>query len=117
MNIQSYIILLKDFVNNKVTVDYFEQTFLNLFKQEVELPSKIFTILDTLFGYVDSYTSTSTSEGDVSEGKLREVALESLTQLQELSFLDLLDKDIESDNITTISEDLYERSMKLTESM
>lgn len=117
MNIQSYIILLEEFTNNKFTIDYFEQAFLYWFKQEVELPSEVFTILDTLFGYVDSYTSTPTSEDDISEIELKQAALKSLAQLKELSFLDLLDKDIDSGNITTISEDLYQRAIKLTKGM
>lgn len=117
MNIQSYIIVLEDFTNNKVTVDYFEQTFLTLFKQKVELPKEVFNILDTLFGYVDSYTPNPTSEDDVSEVELSQAALESLAQLKELSFLSLLNKDIDSGNITTISKDLYERAMRLTKGM
>ena len=54
--ISQYILLIEDFLKNKITAKQFEQSYLHIFKSdETFRTGKEFEILDRIFSDVDSF--------------------------------------------------------------
>lgn len=88
--VMSYIELLTEFLEERISVDKFEEAYLEKFKGEDRLSSdEEFKILDSLFGYVDAYYDEESelfdSEFDLTENGLRHCVKLALYNLQQLS--------------------------------
>lgn len=84
-----YIILLKSFVDSKITADEFEQRFIQLFKGDCNLqPGREFKILDKLFADIDAYCSDpdliEDPRFDIDGVQLQVSAKETLSMLMKL---------------------------------
>lgn len=83
----SYIELLTEFLEERISVDKFEEAFLEKFKDEKKFSSdEEYRILDKLFGDIDAYCDEESKlfdpEFDVTEVELRELVKKTLEQLQ-----------------------------------
>jgi len=83
----SYVELLTEFLEERISVDKFGESFLEKFKEEKKFSSdKEFKVLDKLFGDVDAYCDEESElfdlEFDVTEVELRESVKKALEQLQ-----------------------------------
>ena len=57
-DISHYLSLLKQFLDNRLSVETFQSEYLEMFKHDDRpLDSALFNILDTLFGDIDSFVS------------------------------------------------------------
>lgn len=88
MTANYYQTLINHFLSSSITVEEFEKTFLTSFKAEpASLDSKLFEILDKLFGAVDSYWHEckpgSETAFEISEVALRQEAAYALTQIEQ----------------------------------
>lgn len=86
--IMPYIELLTEFLEERISVDKFQESFLTKFKGEDKFSSdEEYKILDSLFGDVDSYCDEKSElfdpEFDLTEAELRESVKQTLEQLQE----------------------------------
>lgn len=52
-----YRLLLEQFLNGAMSVEKFQATYLDRFKNEGQLDGPLFELLDELFGDVDSFTT------------------------------------------------------------
>ena len=52
-----YKLLLEQFLTSAISVEKFQETYLDRFKNEGPLDEPLFKLLDELFGDVDSFTS------------------------------------------------------------
>ena len=71
-----YELLFKQFLDSVISVEDFQKTYLELFKNEMQLEESLFKLLDELFGDVDSFTTdqellTENPEFYLDEAKLR----------------------------------------------
>ena len=85
--IMSYVEVFTEFLEEKISVDRFQEVFLSKFKEEDSFSSdKEFHILDTLFGYVDAYWDEKDElfdpEDNITEEQLREVVKQKLVELK-----------------------------------
>lgn len=83
--IYKYIELITKFIDNTISAEEFEQSFLEMFKAEREILSeKDYTALDSLFGDVDMYCSDEElfEKGDLTESDLRKSAKQTLEILK-----------------------------------
>lgn len=87
--VMSYIELLSEFLEERISVDKFEESFLEKFKNEKKFSSaEEFKILDILFGEVDSYCDENSElfypGVDLTENELRHCVRLTLYNLQQL---------------------------------
>ena len=85
--IQKYAALIRQFLDRRIDAGDFERTYLDLYKNECPGMSVAeFSALDKLFGAVDAYCPDSAlrSEDDLDEIQLREAAVATLAELQEI---------------------------------
>jgi hypothetical protein len=85
--IVGYMRLIMQFLNNEIDPTTFENSYLQLFKNEQRiLPSNLFRILDGLFADVDAFCSDPALCGqeDLDEKELRIRCAKALKQLQDL---------------------------------
>ncbi|MED4755558.1 colicin immunity domain-containing protein [Brevibacillus choshinensis] len=84
-----YKILMEDFLNNLISVDEFENRYLDTFKTEtVQMDDQLFQILNTAFESVDCYWK-GCQEGEetpfvISEQQLRKEVSEVLVELKDI---------------------------------
>lgn len=88
----TFIELLRNFVEGKISVHRFEVLFLQKFKAESSFIHELeFKVLDKLFADVDAYFDSTSSEFDseynVSEKQLKESAQETLDYLLTLEVI------------------------------
>ena len=81
------MILIQDFIEDRVLVEEFEQKYLALFKSETEvMTSEHFKVLDSLFASVDCYWKEcqegQESKFEISEVQLRKDAHNALEKLR-----------------------------------
>ena len=86
--VMSYVELLTEFLEERISVDKFEEAFLEKFKEEKKFSSEEeFKILDTLFGDVDAYCDEEDAIFDeyfITENTLRQCVKLALYNLQQL---------------------------------
>lgn len=84
-----YALLLRLFVDGRLTADEFELVFLRLYKLDpTEWPPDLFDVLDTLFGDVDAYCADDEIRrevGGLDAGELHERAALALGRLEKLA--------------------------------
>lgn len=79
-----YVVLIRQFLDQRIGADVFERQYLDLFKNETPgMSIAEFSPLESLFTAVDAYCPDPSlrSEEDLDEGQLREVAQSTLTKL------------------------------------
>ncbi len=84
---EKYIHLIENFLDQKITIENFENSYLKEFKSDSLLDDlELFDILDRLFASVDCYWAGcldgQESEFEISETRLREDAQIALTSLR-----------------------------------
>lgn len=83
-----YGVLLRQFVDRRITADEFEVVFLRLYKHDPEeWPSEVFVVLDTLFADVDDYCADETLRvevGGLDAAALRKRATVAFARLEKL---------------------------------
>ncbi|WP_306960774.1 colicin immunity domain-containing protein [Arthrobacter bambusae] len=81
--------LLRLFVDRRLTADEFELVFLRLYKLDpTEWPPDLFDVLDTLFGDVDAYCADDGIRGEVGgidADQLHQSAATALSRLEKLA--------------------------------
>ena len=88
INLNSYISLISDLVNDKISAKCFEYAYLKLFKEEKGKRSESeFRVLNTLFLDVDEFCNDPEliDEHDIGEEELKrrcEVAIEGLKKIE-----------------------------------
>lgn len=87
--VMSYIELLNEFLENKISVDKFQENFLTKFKEEDSFKSdEEYKLLDILFGDVDSYCDEKSDlfhpDFDLTEAELRESVSQTVKKLLKL---------------------------------
>lgn len=87
--ISQYIMLIEDFLRNKISARQFEQIYLHMFKSDITFRTgKEFEILDKLFSDVDSFCDDPSlitdSRFDIDESQLRVNVQKALLELKKL---------------------------------
>ena len=88
INLNSYIILISDFLSKKISAKCFEYAYLKLFREEKGTRSESeFQILNPLFLDVDAFCNDPElmDENDIGEEELRKQCKTALEKLQKLT--------------------------------
>jgi len=84
-----YAVLIRQFLDRRITADEFEVVFLRLYKLDpTEWPADLFAVLDRLFADVDEYCGDSqlrSKVGGIDAEELRHRAQSAFHRLEELA--------------------------------
>lgn len=88
MNIALYVVIIQDYIDNKVSTAVFERQFMKMYLSDPTIPGPyLFKILDGFFSDVDSYDPDCTPEEEnqfrISESTLRRQAQKTLDALRD----------------------------------
>ena len=88
-SIAPYAVMLRLFIDGRISADEFEVVFLRLYKVDpTDWPADLFDVLDTLFADVDAYCAADEIRAEVQgldADQLRERAAHALSRLEQLA--------------------------------